>query len=214
MQIYTVADIHGKSNKIALIRANMLKFKPDVLVVAGDITNYLFSVTVVAQLNDMPTPVLAVRGNTDLPKVEKLLEDFPNISSLHLKEVNINGIPFVGVSGTVPVPFSSRICFNEVQVIEKLEPLVKRDSVLVAHPPPWGTQDEVFGRFHAGCHSLKKVIKKHQPRLMICGHIHERPGPAFIGSTLVVNCALGRNRAGAMIEIDKDKEPRAEMLYA
>jgi len=176
MQIYTVADIHGKSNKIALIRANMLKFKPDVLVVAGDITNYLFSVTVVAQLNDMPTPVLAVRGNTDLPKVEKLLEEFP--------------------------------------MIEKLEPLVKRDSVLVAHPPPWGAQDEVFGRFHAGCHSLKKVIKKYHPRLMICGHIHERSGPAFIGSTLVVNCALGRNRAGAMIEIDKDKEPRAEMLYA
>ena len=212
MRIYAVADIHGRSDKIALIRGNTLQLNPDVLVVAGDITNYTGSAGILAQLNDIPVPVLAVRGNTDLSRVENLLENFPNISPLHLKQVTIGSTPFVGVSGCIPIPFSSRICLNQVQVFEKLNPLIKSNSVLVAHPPPRGTLDEVLGRFHAGCRNLTKLIKICQPVIMICGHIHERPGSAFIGKTLVVNCALGRNNAGAMIELDKDNNLKVEML--
>lgn len=212
MRIYAVADIHGRSDKIALIRDNTLQLNPDVLVVAGDINNYTGSTGILAQLNDIPVPVLAVRGNTDLPRTENQFKDFPNISPLHLKQVTIGGTPFVGVSGCIPIPFSSRICFNQVQVMEKLKPLIKSNSVLVAHPPPWGTLDEVFGRFHAGCRRLTKVIKMCQPILMICGHIHERPGSAFIGKTLVVNCTLGRNQAGAVIELDNENNLKVEML--
>jgi len=212
MRIYAVADIHGHSDKIALVRNNTLQLNPDVLVVAGDITNYIGSAEILAQLNAIPVPVLAVRGNTDLSKVEKMLEYFPNISPLHLRQVTIGSTPFVGVSGCIPIPFSSRICLNEMQVIEKLKPLIKSNSVLVAHPPPWGTLDEVFGRFHAGCRSMTKVIKMCRPMLMICGHIHERPGSVFIGETLVVNCALGKNHAGAMIELDNGNNLKVEML--
>ena len=212
MRIYAVADIHGRSDKISLIRGNTLQLNPDVLVVAGDITNYIGSAEILAQLNDIPVPVLAVRGNTDLSKVEKMLEDFPNISPLHLRQVTIGSTPFVGVSGCIPIPFSSRICLNEMRVIEKLKPLIKSNSVLVAHPPPWGMLDEVFGRFHAGCRSMTKVIKMCRPMLMICGHIHERPGSVLIGETLVVNCALGKNHAGAMIELDNGNNLKVEML--
>jgi len=212
MRIYAVADIHGRSDKIALIRGNTLQLNPDVLVVAGDITNYTGSAGILAQLNDIPVPVLAIRGNTDLSRVENLLENFPNISPLHLKQVTIGSTPFVGVSGCIPMPFSSRICLNQMQVIEKLKPLIKSNSVLVAHPPPWGTLDEVLGRFHAGCRSMTRVIKKCQPMIMICGHIHERPGSVFIGKTLVVNCALGRNHAGAVIELDNENNLKVEML--
>ena len=212
MRIYAVADIHGRSDKIALIRSNTLQLNPDVLVVAGDITNYTGSAGILAQLNDIAVPVLAVRGNTDLSRVENLLENFPNISPLHLKQVTIGSTPFVGVSGCIPIPFSSRICLNQVQVFEKLNPLIKSNSVLVAHPPPRGTLDEVLGRFHAGCRNLTKLIKICQPVLMICGHIHERPGSAFIGKTLVVNCALGRNHSGAMIELDNENNLKVEML--
>jgi len=212
MRIYAVADIHGRSDKIQLIRSNTLQLNPDVLVVAGDITNYTGSAGILAQVNDISVPVLAVRGNTDLSRVENLFEYFSNISPLHLKQVIIGSTPFVGVSGCIPIPFSSRICFNQVQVIKKLKPLIKSNSVLVAHPPPWGTLDEVFGRFHAGCHSLEKAIKICRPKLMICGHIHESSGSVFIGKTLVVNCALGRNHAGAMIELDKDNNLKVEML--
>ena len=40
MRIYAAADIHGKPEKIALVREKTEDLKPDALVVAGDITNY------------------------------------------------------------------------------------------------------------------------------------------------------------------------------
>ena len=212
MRIYAVADIHGRSDKISLIRNNTLQLDPDVLVVAGDITNYTGSAKILAQLNDIPVPVLSVRGNTDLPRVENLFEYFSNILPLHLKKVTIGGTPFVGLSGCIPIPFSSRICLSQVQIMEKLKPLIESNSVLVFHPPPWGMLDNVFNRFHAGCRSLTKVIKMRQIMLMICGHIHEKTGSVFIGKTLVVNCALGRNHAGAIIDVDKDNNLKVEML--
>ncbi len=212
MLIYAVADIHGRRDRIALIGNKVLKHKPDVLVVAGDITNYIRPEPVIAELNDMPAPVLAIRGNSDLNRVEKLFEKYPNISSLHLKEVVINCVTFTGVSGTMPVPFSSLISFREKHVIDRLKLLVKRDTVLVAHPPPRGTLDEVLGRFHAGCRRLQKIVVNIQPRLLICGHIHERPGALFVGQTLVVNCSVGRKGAGVLINLNKGMLPEAELI--
>ena len=51
-----------------------------------------------------------------------------------------------------------------------------------------------------------------QPRLFVCGHIHERPGRAVLGKTLVVNCSMGRSGAGAWIEMETDREPAVSML--
>ena len=59
MHIYAVADIHGKPEKIALVREKTEALNPDALIVAGDITNYFNSTDVVDQLNHMPVPVLA-----------------------------------------------------------------------------------------------------------------------------------------------------------
>ena len=212
MRIYAVADIHGQSEKIELIKNNSLQLNPDVIVVAGDITNYTGSTRILAVLNDIPVPVLAVRGNTDRSRVENLFKYFSNISPLHLRRVIIDDIPFVGLSGCIPIPFSSRICLNQEQIIEKLKPMIKSNSVLVAHPPPRGTLDEVLRRFHTGCRGLTEVVKMCRPRLMINGHIHERPGSAFLGRTLVVNCAMGKNHAGAVIDMDNKNNLTVEIL--
>jgi len=212
MRIYAVADIHGQPDKIKLILANTLQLNPDVLVVAGDIASYTGSAEILAQLNDIPVPVLAVRGNTDLPRIKNLLQFFSNISLLHLKQVTVCNTHFIGVSGCIPIPFSSRICLNQTKVVKELKPLIKSNSVLVAHPPPWGTLDKVLGRFHAGCRGLKKVINICRPMLMICGHIHESFGSVLFEKTIVVNCAIGNNHAGAIIELGKDKNIKVEML--
>ena len=212
MRIYAVADIHGRQDRMALIRKNILKHKPDVLIAAGDITHFTRPYPAVDQLNGMPVPVLAIRGNTDLARVEGLFERFPNISPLHLKEITIKNICIVGLSGTLPLPFASRICLREENTLKKIAPLLKKDAVLVVHPPPWGALDQVLGRFHAGSRGLKKIILSHQPRLVICGHIHESPGTAFIGDTRVVNCSMGRFGAGAIIDVDIDPVPKVEMI--
>ena len=212
MRIYAVADIHGKPDKIAMVREKTEDLKPDVLVVAGDITNYFNSADVIEQFNHMPAPVLAIRGNTDLKKVDHLLDYYPNTSSLHLKEQTINGLKFVGVSGTIPVPFSSRIGLHEKRIINALAALVDDNSVLVVHSPPRGVLDDAFGKFHAGCRRLYHLVVQRQPRLVLCGHIHERPGIASIGQTTVVNCSVARTGRGAVVNFESDGSFRVQML--
>jgi Icc-related predicted phosphoesterase len=212
LAIYAVADIHGRQDRLDLIRQNVVALKPDVLVIAGDITGHHRPASDLGQLNDMSVPVLAVRGNMDVPEMERLLEQCPNIASLHQTKVTIQGVNFVGLGGTVPVPFSSRVGYREKRLIEAIEHLIEADSVLVVHPPPYGTLDEGFGNMHAGSRGLRRVILKKQPRILICGHIHERPGWAFIEKTLVVNCSMGRNGTGALIVLNGDAEPVVRML--
>ncbi len=212
MRIYAVADIHGKPARIERIRNVLSGLMPDALVIAGDITNYFNAGSAVAQLNSMPVPVLAIRGNTDLPKVDRLLEQYPNTSSLHLKDQTINGVKFTGVGGTIPVPFNSRISWREKGIFDKLATLVNEDSVLVVHCPPRGVLDQVLGKFHAGSHRLYQLISHRQPRLVICGHIHESPGLAYIGRTPVANSCLSRTGSGAIIDLDSDGAVTINML--
>ena len=212
MNIYAVADIHGQQDRLDLIKNHVTLLKPDVLVIAGDITGHHEVLSLIGQLNDLPIPVLAVRGNMDSQEVEKLLEQYPNISSLHKKKVTINGVSFVGLGGTIPVPFCSKICLREKRLIEETDYLIERDSVLVSHPPPYGTLDEGFGNLHAGSRGLRRLILEKQPRMLICGHIHERPGVAFLAKTIVVNCSMGRSGAGAMIGINNGHMPTVSMI--
>jgi putative phosphoesterase len=212
MRIYAVADIHGKSDRIALVKEKLPHIKPDALIIAGDITNYSNSAAVIEQFNDMPVPVLAIRGNTDLPKVDRLLDHYPNTTSLHLTEYKIEDIGFVGVSGTIPVPFNSRIAICEKKIMTALSTRINEKSVLVAHPPPRGILDQVFGRFHAGCRRLYQLVLQNQPKLLLCGHIHEAPGVASIGKTQVVNCCVTRFSKGAQVDFDSDGSPEIIML--
>jgi Icc-related predicted phosphoesterase len=212
MRIYAVADIHGKPERIALIRQKLAEYLPDMLIVAGDITHYTNCAAVIEKLNGLPVPVLAIRGNTDPPKVDRLLDRYPNTASLHLRQRSLNGSQLVGISGTIPVPFSSRLGFCEKKIIRTLATITSEKSVLVAHPPPRGTLDEAFGKLHVGCRSLHRLVLKCRPKLLLCGHIHERPGLASLGKTQVVNCCLTANSKGAIIELTAEQAPQIEML--
>lgn len=70
-----------------------------------------------------------------------------------------------------------------------------KDPILVSHCPPYGKLDVVLdgkadksskGK-HVGSKVVLDVIKKHQPRYVFCGHIHEGKGQGKIGKTQVYN---------------------------
>ena len=213
MRIYAVADIHAKRYRLDLIRKNVDRHAPDVLIAAGDIANYFNPLPVFRELNSLPVPVLAVRGNTDPRSANRILKDGSNLYNLHLNPMTVNNIRFVGLGGTIPVPFKSRLCFLENRLINKLKACcLTRETVLVAHPPPYGILDMVFGRFSAGSNAVYSILQDQPPRLFICGHIHETPGVVSYNSTAVVNCTMGKKSAGALIEYDGQHTPEVEML--
>lgn len=211
MRIYAVADIHGRPGRIERIRANIAADKPDVLVIAGDIGSFRQPARVLSQLNAMPVPVLAIRGNTDLKRVEKLFDVYDNIQSLHLKRVRMAGVDFVGISGTIPVPFRSRLGFREKQVVKQARDLLDTAAVLVVHPPPFGVLDQVMGRYSAGSRAVSALIARKQPRLVLCGHIHEAFGWVRMGGSWIVNCNMAGGREGVVVDMAAGGAPEIQM---
>ncbi len=204
MRLYAVADIHGRSERLAAIKSNVEKYRPDVLVAAGDIATFQRA-SFVSELGNLLLPVLALRGNSDSKRVESWFALDGNVIFLNNRDVMLKGAHFAGASGTIPVPFRSRIAFRETVIWNRLIPRITPQTVLIAHPPPWGCLDRVMGKYHAGCKSLEKVIRNCQPALLICGHIHEDSGIDHLGKTLIVNCAMGPAGQGAVIDIQNGR---------
>ena len=62
-------------------------------------------------------------------------------------------------------------------------------DIIISHGPPFGVGDQTSRGDRCGSHSLLRHIEQYQPKLVLCGHIHEGYGSYKIGETLVVNCA-------------------------
>lgn len=212
MLIYAVADIHGKKSHFKTIRKNIDRYNPDFLVIAGDITRRFRYRKPLKKINELKVPVLAVLGNSDWNFIHKIMDRKSNITNLNMRNFTNVGFSFTGLSGTIPLPLNNIVGFNERKKFEKIEEFMSKETILVVHPPPYGVLDLFFKKYHTGSKVLREFIKKHQPQLVLCGHMHEQTGRAFIDKTLVVNCALTKKSSGAMIRIGKDHMPKAELV--
>ncbi len=56
------------------------------------------------------------------------------------------------------------------------------------------------------------LVEQKQPRLLICGHIHEAAGVSEIGETTVVNCSIPKSGKGMMIDVGEGSKPEIEMV--
>lgn len=215
MRILAISDIHGRPDILDQLRRRVARLRPDRVVAAGDITGFFRPGPTVAALDRLGVPVLGIRGNSDLIRVDALLDAGRHTRSLHLRVFETRGVRFVGVGGALPLPFRTRIGLRETAAMERIAPDITRETVLVAHPPPRGTLDEVAGRFHAGSAGLARLARDRRPALLICGHIHERPGVALSGETVVVNATAGwRGNGAALIDYEPGRSPSVEMLGA
>jgi Icc-related predicted phosphoesterase len=212
LRIYAVADLHGRPDKMGLVARNTERLKPDVIVAAGDLTPFLRPRPSLADLGRLGAPVLAVTGNSDFLGGRRAINQTDGIDNLHLKPKTVNGIEFVGLSGTVPVPFRTRVGLWESRLFQRLQSLVNRNSVVVAHPPPFGVLDKVAGKLHAGSSRLRQLLETERPRLFICGHIHEDAGVEQFNDTLVVNASVGRAGHGAVIDLNAEGTINAELI--
>ncbi len=199
--IYAVADIHGKPERIDLVRQKTVEHHPDVLVLAGDIVSRSNPEETISRLADMPAEILFIRGNSDKKRrIDDIMIHYPKIKMLNSGERQVKNLHFVGIGGTIPIPFRSIVHLKEKQLLSALSRLIRpRESILIGHPPPYGVLDEVIGGLHAGSKGFRNVLNQKEPQVYICGHIHHRSGTRYFGKTLVVNCSMGKAGAGYLI---------------
>jgi len=212
MRVYAVADIHGKTKRIEKIKDIISQETPDILVIAGDITNYISPLKTLKLLKDIGIPVLAVRGNSDIKRVERLLQEQNNTTLLNQTPETHNGTRFLGLNGTIPLPFYSKINLRESRILDAIKGSITPETVLVVHPPPRGIRDKAGKKFSAGSFQLKRLIENHPPLMVLCGHIHEQAGYQFFKNILIVNCAMNKKFSGAIINCCKGMPLEIKMV--
>lgn len=212
MLIYAAADIHGHRERIRSIQKQVAVHRPDLLILAGDISRRRQPDVMLDGLNHLDLPVLLIRGNSDCRDLGRRLQSFSRLRSIHMSAARLGGVDIVGVGGTLPLPFHSRLGFRETETVTRLSAMLQAHSVLVVHPPPYGIRDRVMGKFHAGSRAVRRLVDRCSPALVICGHIHEQAGVETLGKTTVVNCAMGRSSGGTLIRYDGRSAPVCRMM--
>lgn len=163
----------------------------DVVIGAGDFGNVRRKIhKCIDILRSIDRPTILVPGNNEsTEELEEACRSWSQAHVLHGTGVTIDGVPFFGLGGGVPVtPFGSwSYDFTEEQAVELLLDCPP-SCILVSHSPPKGAVDLSSRGQSLGSVAVREAVLRLRPRLVVCGHIHGSAGQhARLGSTPVVN---------------------------
>ncbi|KZY44419.1 serine/threonine protein phosphatase, partial [Roseovarius sp. HI0049] len=133
-------------------------------------------------------PFVVVPGNAE-SIAELQAAANPGMRVLHGTGVEVNGLRVFGLGYGVPVtPFGSWSCDLSEEAAAEMLGACETVDILVLHSPPKGVADVTSGGQSVGSTAIYDAIERLQPRLALCGHIHDSWGQTGrIGETQVVN---------------------------
>jgi uncharacterized protein len=159
----------------------------DVVVAAGDFASVHRGLDeLIGVLAAIETPTVLVAGNNETDTaLRAACNGWGAARVLHGEGTEIGGVAFFGLGGGVPVtPWDWSFDLTEDEAAAALGGC-PRGGVLVVHSPPKGYVDGPRG---LGSEAILAAIGDKQPRLVVCGHIHEAAGEeATVGDTRVLN---------------------------
>jgi Icc-related predicted phosphoesterase len=199
MKLLLFSDLH--CDRAAARRIVELARGADVVIGAGDFANARTGVsTCIDILAAIQIPAVLVPGNNEsYDELVAACAKWQSARVLHGTGVEINGVPFFGIGGGIPVtPFGSWSCdFSEAEA-EDLLRNCPVGAVLVSHSPPRGAVDVTGSGQSLGSSTVRDAVIRVKPRLVVCGHIHASAGKrAQIGNTTIINAGPG----GTLLEL-------------
>jgi putative phosphoesterase len=191
MKIFVLTDIHGRTEYPGDVITEMMK--ADIVVIAGDITNFGGSKEATRIINGISTfndSIIAVPGNCDRPGVGDVLS--AHGMNLHGKARTSDKVQFLGIGGSNRTPFRTPNEYSEDEMKRILGDLPETSNtsfrILISHAPPFNTRmDRMFIGVHVGSKSIREYVEKIRPDIVVCGHIHEARGVDQLGKTLIIN---------------------------
>lgn len=189
MTLLLFSDVHGDLDACRAIVDQASE--ADVVVGAGDFCvarrNLQAPIDV---LSTIDAPTVLVPGNAESEdELADACTDWPDAHVLHGNGVTLNGLPFYGIGGGIPVtPFGPWSYDFTEEAAEEMLADCPNGAVLVSHSPPKNAVDQDSGGQHLGSAAVRDTIEEKEPILTVCGHIHDSWGEqAEIGSTTVIN---------------------------
>ena len=187
MRILAFSDLHNARGRAELLVE--AAGAADLVIGAGDFCNMRQGLPeAMALLQGVSAPFVIVPGNAEsFAELEEAA--LPGMQVLHGTSLTLDGITIFGLGYGVPeTPFGGWSCdLNEAQAAAMLATCTQAD-ILVTHSPPRGVADVTSRGQSVGSTAIRDAIVRIQPRLAICGHIHDSWGAeGQIGRTRVVN---------------------------
>jgi len=172
MRLLLCSDIH--CDEKAAERLVDLSADADALVCAGDLAVMRNGLQgTVDILSAASAPAVLVAGNGEsAEELRAACQGWSDAHVLHGSGCEIDGVRFWGVGGAIPVtPFGAwSYDIDDVEAAVLLEGCPS-GGVLVTHSPPLGHVDRSGGE-HLGSKVILETIRRVQPVLAACGHIH------------------------------------------
>ena len=162
----------------------------DVVIAAGDFASVHEGLEdTIDALSSISTPTVLVPGNNETEEaLRSACEGWGSATVLHCDGTEIDGVQFFGLGAGVPItPWDWSFDLDEQAAEAKLAGCPD-GAILVVHSPPYGHCDASSAGEHLGSTAVLETIERTQPRVAVCGHIHESWGAeSKIGSTPVFN---------------------------
>ncbi|MYA89001.1 MAG: serine/threonine protein phosphatase [Boseongicola sp. SB0662_bin_57] len=198
MNILAFSDLHhSKAKADALVSMSQ---EADLVIGAGDFCNMREGLyNAMRMLDGIRCPMVVVPGNAESAG-ELRNATRAGAIVLHGEGTEFGGLRLFGLGYGVPVtPFGPWSCdLDEAAAADMLQRCQAAD-ILVTHSPPKGVADATSNGMSVGSESIREAIERIQPKLALCGHIHDSWGRSGqIGKTLVSN--LGPS--GRVFEIE------------
>ena len=187
MKILAFSDLHLARRAAAeLVSASA---GADLVIGAGDFCNMREGLDQAMELlAGIAAPMVLVPGNNE--SAEELRAAVPaGVTVLHGEAAEAGGLRLFGLGGAVPpAPFGDWSWDVTEEAAEALLAPCDAVDVLVVHSPPKGVADRTASGMSVGSTAVRAAIERLQPRLALCGHIHDCWGErGQIGRTEVVN---------------------------
>lgn len=181
MQVLAFSDIHGRWD----ILRSIVKKRADLYICLGDLTYGELGIEEASKiLEPVFDRLLCVPGNNERPQT--MQRYFPLV--LHGNTWEYKGIRFGGIGGSPRTPFHTIHEWDEGDA-ETLLARMGRVDVLLSHTPPAGTHLSITrSGVDAGSKAIREYILSFKPKLVLCGHVHERAGEEDrLGDTRIIN---------------------------
>jgi Icc-related predicted phosphoesterase len=187
MKFLTFVDLHEDSKFLKKLVERIEKSDIDFVVCAGDLTVFSRSLRyVLKHLNDTGKKIYLIPGNHESDELfENVLLDYPNIINFNQQALRLGNYVFLGYGegGFVTEDQDFRKLAREWYGKYKNE-----KTILVTHGPPYGTKADFVENRYVGNRDFRAFIERIEPKLAICGHIHENAGKVdSVGKTKIIN---------------------------
>jgi Icc-related predicted phosphoesterase len=188
VRILAFSDLHRNLKRGAMLVK--MSRNADVVIGAGDFASVHEGLEeTIDVLAEIDKPTVLVPGNNETDEaLREACAGWSAATILHGGGASIGGVEFYGLGAGVPTtPWEWSFDLDEETATVMLTHC-PANAVLVVHSPPYGHCDANGSGEHFGSRAILRTIEEEEPRLVVCGHIHESWGKkSKVGRTPIHN---------------------------